>query len=550
MSKMSSKVTMAAPQASRPTIVTRTPKMSAQIKTVAQIKTAAHIKTASQDSMIRNKSAIDEQAALPSDIDEQAALHPTTIDTQAASLNRANTQSQAVSLYPDIDEEAASLHDIDQQAASLHNIDDQAVSLHPAEIDEQAVPLHPAEQAVPWHPEQDPFNLAASTILEAKEAAIAVQAILDVYKPQRLTRIFASICYLLTHNTNPRDYHFVVDPVDRQVLAGHGIVKFQCLINTCTKGAIQLHFDTETGRMAIMTMSADLELELRAYLIIWVRQNIAGVHGLTPWCPPSKRLGGPHFVTAVKFHNKPYGLFLLANSGGKQTDNDEEVRSMLPKITRHYPSVKMIVQVQLRGLDCDVHTGQEIERRIQHIAEKSRIEVWAHNGAKFEKGHASSVGDLRDGEFRLHLLGEGTEDKTMPVFQLPDILSVIRLQCEEGNPLSGHPNNKDPRARNEGLQAMVFPMGAIKSGFITGLNKLLTMHVQEHKARAMALVPLPGGVHGTGKLFGLHEHKARAMAPVPLLGGVHGTGIGRVHSTNTLGGLLSVRRLVGRLLRH
>lgn len=89
-----------------------------------------------------------------------------------------------------------------------------------------------------------------STILEAEEAAIAalplpselvaVQAILEVYKPQRLQQIFASLCYLLAYNTDPQDYHFIVDPVDIPNLAGCGIEKFEQLINTFTDSAIQL----------------------------------------------------------------------------------------------------------------------------------------------------------------------------------------------------------------------------------------------------------------------------------------------------------------------
>ena len=97
-----------------------------------------------------------------------------------------------------------------------------------------------------------------STVLEAEEAAkeaakeaaitalplpselVAVQAILEVHKPQRLQQIFASLCYLLAYNTDPQDYHFIVDPVDRPNLAGCGIEKFEQLINTFTGSAIRM----------------------------------------------------------------------------------------------------------------------------------------------------------------------------------------------------------------------------------------------------------------------------------------------------------------------
>jgi len=70
---------------------------------------------------------------------------------------------------------------------------------------------------------------------------VAVKAILEVYKPQRLQQIFASLCYLLAYNTDdPHDYHFIVDPVDRPNLAGRGIEDFEQLINTSTNSAIRL----------------------------------------------------------------------------------------------------------------------------------------------------------------------------------------------------------------------------------------------------------------------------------------------------------------------
>jgi len=69
---------------------------------------------------------------------------------------------------------------------------------------------------------------------------VAVQAILEVYKPQRLRQIFASLCYLLAYNTDPQDYYFIVDPVDRPNLAGRGLEEFERLINTSTNSAIRL----------------------------------------------------------------------------------------------------------------------------------------------------------------------------------------------------------------------------------------------------------------------------------------------------------------------
>jgi hypothetical protein len=69
---------------------------------------------------------------------------------------------------------------------------------------------------------------------------VAVQAILEVYKPQRLRQISASLCYLLAYNTDPQDYYFIVDPVDRPILAGRGLEEFERLINKFTNSAIRL----------------------------------------------------------------------------------------------------------------------------------------------------------------------------------------------------------------------------------------------------------------------------------------------------------------------
>ncbi|KAK0701272.1 hypothetical protein B0H67DRAFT_614341 [Lasiosphaeris hirsuta] len=426
----------------------------------------------------------------------------------------------------------------DEQAAPSNPIGthSHAASLNPTKIDEQAAALNPA----------------ASTILEAEEAAIAtlslpselvaVQAILDVYKPQRLRQIFASVCYLLTYNTDPRDYYFIVDPIDRPILTGRGIKKFERLINTSTNSTIRIGFITETGEMTIMTMPYFLDLALRGELIHWVRKNIAGVHGLTLWYPDDDELlGGPQYVCTVNSHGKPYAVFLLANSG-KQADADEVVRSMLPVITRDYPSIKMVVQLQLRGLDTGTHT-RDADIKAQDVAGKSCIEVWAHNGVKLEKGHPSSAGDLKDGEFRLHLLGEGAEDKTVPVFQFSDILDIIREHCKQGVPLSAHPRNEDPRApnNNKGLQASAFPLNALKSRFTAITTKFPGPRVVENKPFSS----LSGGALAT----------RRGMLPTGTagLGPIKAGGNGRrIHGTarNTLGSLFPARHLVGRLVRR
>ncbi|KAK0732399.1 hypothetical protein B0T21DRAFT_368929 [Apiosordaria backusii] len=435
-----------------------------------------------------------------------------------------------------------------------------------------AVSTIPGESAADIDKQAAPLNPVVSTILEAEEAAIAalplpselvaVQAILEVDKPQSLRQIFASLCYLLAYNTDPQDYYFIVDPVDRPNLAGRGIKKFEQLINTSTNSAIQLHFITKTGMMTVMTMAPSLYRSLNGEVYSLVSKNIAGVPGLERWYP-IELLGEPQYVCAIKYSNKPYGVFLLANPGNNKKVNDKVVRSLLPDITRDYPSIKMVVQLQLRGLDSNIHKdNKDIEDRVRHISQQSCIEVWAHNGVKFNKCHASSAKNLpEDGELRLALLSENTEDKTVPILQFSDILQIVRGHCEQGVPLLRHPDNKDPRApnNNKGLRASVFPLDALKSGFAAGIAQLLGPHAQEHKAGGVGF-QARGGVGSKAPFSSLSGGAAlatrRSMLPPTGkagLGPIKAGGSRRhIHGTarNTLTSLLSARHLVGRLLRR
>jgi len=263
------------------------------------------------------------------------------------------------------------------------------------------------------------------------------------------------------------------------------------------------------------------------------------------------------------YRNKPYGVLLLANPGNGKEVNDEFVRSV-PDITRDYPSVKMVVQLQLRGLDSKIHKdNKDIEDRVRRISQQSCIEVWAHDGVNFNKGHASSAKNLpEDGELRLPLLGDNIEDRTVPILQFSDILHIVRQHCEQGVPLSSHPDNEDhPRApnnsNNKGLRASVFPLGASKSGFAAGIAQLLGPHAQEHKAGGMGF-QARDGVGPKAPFSSLSGGAALATprgTPTPTgtagLGPIKAGGSGRrIHGTarNILTSLLSTRHLVCRLL--
>jgi hypothetical protein len=245
--------------------------------------------------------------------------------------------------------------------------------------------------------------------------------------------------------------------------------------------------------------------------------------------------------------------------------NDKFVRSVLPDITRDYPSVKMVVQLQLRGLDSHLYKdNKDMEDRVRRISQQSCIEVWAHDGVDFNKGHASSAKSLpEDGELRLPLLGENIEDKTVPILQFSDILHIVRQHCEQGVALSSHPDNEDPRAPNSSkikrLRASVFPLGASKSGFAAGIAQLLGPHAQEHKAGGVGF-QARGGVGSKAPFSTLSGGTALATrrgTPTPTgtagLGPIKAGGSRRrIHGTarNTLTSLLSTRHLVGRLFRR
>jgi hypothetical protein len=305
--------------------------------------------------------------------------------------------------------------------------------------------------------------------------------------------------------------------------------------------------------MTAMTMSDSLRSALHYEVYSLVSRSIAGVPALGRCHLDVAR---PQQVCAIQYNNKPYGVFLLANLGNAR-EADKFVRSVLHDITCDYPSIKMVVQLQLRGLDSKIRgDNEDIEDRVGRISQQSCIEVWAHNGVKFSKEDALSAKSLaKDGELRLPLLGEDVEDKTVPGLRFSDILQAIREHYEQGRPLLGHPDNKDSRAlnddnnNNKGLRASVFPLEALTSGFAAGIAQLLVPRAQEHEAGGVrSKAPFPSG--------GAALTTRRGMLPptgTPGLGPIKAGGSGRrVHGTarNTVTRILSARHLVGRLLRR
>ncbi|KAK0719292.1 hypothetical protein B0H67DRAFT_642657 [Lasiosphaeris hirsuta] len=520
--------------------------------------------------------------------------------TMVASLNPANINEQAASLNPAIDEQATLNHNIDEQATALNpDIDEQATLSH--NIDGQAAPLNPTMSTFPSGPlgfvrsgPESPVSPDVAAILAAWKAEedyinslplpdelVAVEAILGVYKPQRLPQIFASLCYLLAYNTKSQDYHFIVDAVDGPILADRGIEKFKRLINKSTNSAIRLDFIAETGEMTIVTMSEPLYRALSHQVYHLASKSIAGVPGLEQCFLHIGDNEISQYVCAIKYQNEPYGLFLLGTPGDAEKGKTMKIKaigSAFNHVTRDYPSIKKIVRLELGGLDSKDHRKDNtIEARVRHIAEHSHIRVFAREsaGSGFIEDKASARNlSHEDDQFCLPLPSKNAERKTVPVLQFSDILHIFREHCKEGGLLSRHPGNKDPRApSSKGLQASALPVDALegyitrlllglhrhsaspldvfKSGFATGINKLLGMHVQEHKAAGVGpkapLSFLPGGAPATRR--GMLPTGTAGLGPIKAGGSgrrIYGTATAR----NTLGSLLSARHFVGRLVRR
>ncbi|KAK3349886.1 hypothetical protein B0T25DRAFT_633170, partial [Lasiosphaeria hispida] len=318
--------------------------------------------------------------------------------------------------------------------------------------------------------------VAVSTV---PSGLVAVQAILEVQKaakPQRLRQILASLHYLLTFNTEAQDYHFIVDPVDSAILTGRRIGQLEQLINRITNSTVRLHYTPKTGEMTITTMSESLHLFLRQLVFSLVRENIAGVPGLKMNFKLEKM---SQYICCIGYNGKPYGLFLLANTGNAKMAA-ESIGSVFSDITRNHPSIKMLIRLELGGLDSKIHKDKNnnIEARVHRVAEKSRVQVWVRQGTTFIHDKASSSDNLQDDELRLPLLSENTKDKTVLILKFSDILDLVHELCEGGIPLTGHPDNKT-------LHACMFPLDIFKVGTTARTAQLLGLLAVEQKARGV-----------------------------------------------------------------
>ncbi|KAK0724390.1 hypothetical protein B0H67DRAFT_550170 [Lasiosphaeris hirsuta] len=365
-------------------------------------------------------------------------------------------------------------------------------------------------------------------------------------KPQRLAQILGSLHYLLAFNTEAQDCHFLVDLIDRTTLTSRRIRQLGQLINQDTNGAVQVHYTPETGVMTITTISISLERALLVQILLSVKENITGI--------PDFELRSVHgfdvaqYICCIDYNNKPYGLFLLANPGTADMAATS-ISSALDDITRNHPSIELVVRLELGGLGSKIRKDQNgnIEACIHRVAEKSRVQVWVRQNAKYFNDKASSLGHLHEGgelRLRLPLSDESAQGNTVSVLKFSDILEVIRDHCKKGVPLIGHPDNK------AALQASVFPLHAFNFGFAAHITQLLGLRAAKWKGR---------NVESKTRFWSLSGGGALATRGIPTgLGQIKAGGSGRlIHPTTTttrttrsLMSLLPARRLLGRLFRR
>ncbi|KAK0719321.1 hypothetical protein B0H67DRAFT_642685 [Lasiosphaeris hirsuta] len=404
----------------------------------------------------------------------------------------------------------------------------------------------------------------SSAISTVPSELVAVQAILEAQKaakPQCFQQILASIYYLLAFNTEAQDYHFIVDPVDRGILSGRHIGQLEQLINRVTSSTVQVYYTPETGEMTIITVSKPLYMFLFRQLSNLVEENIAGVPGLEVSSADELVAEMPQYICCIEYDDKPYALFLLANPGNANMAA-KPIGSVLSDITRKHPSVKMVVRLELGGLDSKIYKDEDknnIEARVHRVGEKSRIQVWVLQSTTFIHDKASSSDNLCEGgELRLCLLSENAKDKTnikdkvVSVLKFSDILNMVRKHCKKGVRLTGHPGNK-------ALQASAFPLDAFKFGFTARTTQLLLgLRAVEQKARG------GGGGGGDGGVESKAQFSSLSRGPLATRRGITTgtTGLGqikadgssrRIHGTtrsSSLMSLLSARHLLGRLLRR
>ncbi|KAK3379105.1 hypothetical protein B0T24DRAFT_694513 [Lasiosphaeria ovina] len=356
-----------------------------------------------------------------------------------------------------------------------------------------------------------------STDSAAPREWVAVQAILELQKalkPQRLAQILGSLHYLLTFNTEAQDYYFLVDPIDRTTLTGRRIKQLAKLINQNTNGAVRMDYTPETGVMTIMSISESLDWALIMQAMFSAKKNITGV--------PDFRLSFfrdfavAQNIGCIYYKNKPYGLFLLANPGTADMAA-ASIGLALNDITRYHPSIKMVVRLEMGGLDRKIQISSPslVRQNAKCIIDKASSSDHLHEG-----------GELR---LRLPLSDENAQGNAVSVLKFSDVLEVIREHYKKGIPLSGHPDNKPAR------QASVFPLHAFNFGLAGRITQLLGLRATEWKVRNV------GSALATRDM-GLGQIKAGGSGRL-----IHPA---TTRTTGSLMSLLPARRLLGRLLRR
>ncbi|KAK3362390.1 hypothetical protein B0T25DRAFT_524201 [Lasiosphaeria hispida] len=235
--------------------------------------------------------------------------------------------------------------------------------------------------------------------------------------------------------------------------------------------------------MTIITLSKSLHGSINKEVYSLVKENIAGLPGLEM---NFELVEMSQCICCIDCDDKPYSLFLLANPGNTDMAA-KSICSVFSDITRNHPSIKMVIRLELGGLDSRIHKDKNnnIEARVHRVAEKSRVRVWVRQSTTFIHDKAFSSDNLHEGgELRLPLLSKNTKDKTdikdktVPILKFSDVLNTIRKSCKKGVPLTSHPDNNS-------LPGSVFPLDIFKVGTTARIAQLLGLHAVEQKARGV-----------------------------------------------------------------
>lgn len=356
--------------------------------------------------------------------------------------------------------------------------------------------------------------------------------------PQRLDKILAALHYLLLHDEQVRDYHFVVDAADHHhILGGFSkLTELNELLGLSLRFVSQpchpmqpaqltlreQHFHPVTGELTISNMSEALQFELRHLLVNQLR---AGASMVDPRPLVVTTLEETNLESEVA--NCAIAIFPSISDAEPtpctvatiEAVGDNMSKSALAHVMTRNPGIQTMISLYLGGLVKAKFTSEaDRDRRIKRIGDKSVVVTCT----RVEKGIDIKTGPLskEDGKIYIPVTVDG---KTVVAVKHADILDVIRTVGTFA-PLGAVPKQAAPRARNppdSGMQASMWPfpssgIAARASGYrLGGAN---------HRVTGLGVPPF-GGVNRSAT--GLRAGPRAVGTGVAGLG-VWGTRLGRL----------------------